>query len=277
MKTKSTRSLIGCATVLAFAGNAHAATITSVGTELGQGAFYIVENWSNAGVAKTYDLNNTEKYGTAGYYQLLPNTGQAFIEGAAEGNDLGLTLATFPLPLGQSTTLYSTPVFLTGNPVGAAGNYVNFPGYSVYRAPNGVDLRQQGALSVSTANPGTNPAGAGNWGNVISFTLNQTKSFRIGLAVDSVGSGTYAPNFVSIYNASTGSVFSSALTRDGVPDMAFFDISGINGDSFAVAFWQNGADTGPAALSLVTFDVIPEPGAALLGSIGMLALLRRRR
>jgi MYXO-CTERM domain-containing protein len=92
-----------------------------------------------------------------------------------------------------------------------------------------------------------------------------------------VASATYAPNFVSIYNASTGSVFSSALTRNGVPDMVFFDISGINGDSFAVALWQNSPDTGPVALSLVTFDVVPEPAAALLGSLGLLGLLRRRR
>jgi hypothetical protein len=276
MKTKSTRSLIGCATVLAFVGNAQAATITSVGTQENGGTF-AVANWSNAAVAKTYDLNNTEKYGTAGYYQLLPNTGANFAEGAADGNNLGITLATVSLPAGQSTTLYSTPSFLTGNPLGGAGTYVNFGGYSVYRAPDGAGLYQQGALSLNLPNGGTNPAGAGNWGNVISFTLNQTKSFRIGLAVDSVASGTYAPNFVSIYNASTGSVFSSALTRDGVPDMAFFDISGINGDSFAVALWQNGAEVGPAALSLVTFDVIPEPAAALLGSLGLLGLLRRRR
>jgi len=278
MNTKLIPSIIGC-TVLATAGLVQAATITSVGTEIGGvGNSFTVENWSNAAVAKTYDIGGTEKYGTAGYYQLLPNTGQNFSEGAADGNDLGLTLVG-PLPDGQSTTLYSTPSFLTGNPLGGAGNYVNFGGYSVYRMPDGVNLRQQGALSLNLTNGGTNPNGAGVWANVMSFSLNTDISFRMGFAVDSVGSGTFAPNFVSIYNVDTGSVFSSALTRDGVPDMAFFDISGVNGDSFAVALWQNSPDTGPAALSLVTFDVIPEPSSALLMLMGLGAVvfLRRRR
>jgi hypothetical protein len=276
MKTKSILSIIGCA-ALASAGLSQAATITSVGTQENGGTF-AVANWSNPGVTKTYDIGGTEKYGTAGYYQLLPNTGAGFIEGAAGGNDLGITLVG-PLPGGQSTTLYSTPSFLTGNPLGGAGTYVNFGGYSIYRMPNGTDLRQQGALSLNLPAGGTNPAGAGAWGNAISFTLNTTVSFRIGLAVDSVGSPTYAPNYVSIYNASTGSIFSSALTRDGVPDMALFDISGVNGDSFAVALWQNSPNTGPAALSLVTFDVIPEPATLWLLSAGLCTVifLRRRR
>ena len=276
MNTKSILSIIGSAS-LASAGLAQAALITSVGTQE-NGGTYAVANWSNADVAKTYDIGGTEKYGTAGYYQLLPNTGAGFIEGAADGNDLGITLVG-PLPGGQSTTLFSTPSFLTGNPLGGAGNYVNFGGYSIYRMPNGTDLRQQGALSLNLPAGGTNPAGAGVWGNVISFSLNSTVSFRIGLAVDSVGSGTYAPNYVSIYNATTGSIFSSALTRDGVPDMPFFDISGVNGDSFAVALWQNSPDAGPAALSLVTFDVIPEPSTWLLLSAGLCVVifLRRRR
>jgi hypothetical protein len=276
MNTKSILSIIGCA-ALASAGLSQAATITSVGTQENGGTF-AVANWSNPGVTKTYDIGGTEKYGTAGYYQLLPNTGAGFIEGAAGGNDLGITLVG-PLPGGQSTTLYSTPSFLTGNPLGGAGTYVNFGGYSIYRMPNGTDLRQQGALSLNLPAGGTNPAGAGAWGNAISFTLNTTVSFRIGLAVDSVGSPTYAPNYVSIYNASTGSIFSSALTRDGVPDMALFDISGVNGDSFAVALWQNSPNTGPAALSLVTFDVIPEPATLWLLSAGLCTVifLRRRR
>jgi hypothetical protein len=176
-------------------------------------------------------------------------------------------------------TLYSTPTFLTGNPLGGDGTYVNFGGYSIYRGPDGSSLWRQGALSLNLPNAGTSIGGAGNWGSLISFTLNTTVNFRIGFAVDSVGTPTYAPNYVSVYNAGTGTVYSTALTRDGVPDMALFDISGVSGDSFAVALWQNAPNTGPAALSLVTFDVIPEPATWGLLTAGLCTVifLRRRR
>ncbi len=264
MKIHPIPALIGCA-LLASGTASQAASVTSVGTQENGGTF-AVANWSNATVAKSFDIGATDLYGTAGYCQLLPYTGGApgYYEAIGEPNNLGITLGG-TVPVGQSTTLYSTPTFLTGNPLGGAGAYVNFGGYSQYRAPDGSTLVNQGALSLNLPNGGTNPAGAGNWGNAISFTLNTTASFRIGIAVDSVGSPTYAPNYVSIYNPSTGSVFSAALTRDGVPDMVFFDISGVSGDTFAVALWQNSPDAGPAALSLITFDAIPSVGTEVGG------------
>jgi hypothetical protein len=152
---------------------------------------------------------------------------------------------------------------------------VNFGGYADYRGPDGSTLYRQGALSVAVNNgPFDSPAGpnASYFGTAMNFTLNSTVNFRLGLAVDSVGSGDYAPNYVSIYNAVKGGVFSLPLTRDGSADMAFFDISGTNGDSFTVALWQNlGEQPGGqvAALSLVTYDVIPEPSAGLLAIFGL--------
>lgn len=282
MKTKSILSIIGCA-ALASAGLAQAATVSSVGTQDGSaGTGFAVANWSNASVAKTYDLNNTEKYGGAGYYQMVPWTGifggvPGLYEAVGEPNNLGITL-TAP-GVGQLTTQYSTPTFLTGNPLGGAGAYVNFGGYSQYRAPNGVDLYNQGALSLNLPNVATNPLGAtANWGNALSFTLSTSASFRIGIAVNSVDAGAYGTDYVSIYNPSTSSVFSAPLTRGVVPNMAFFDISGVSGDGFAVALWQT-ATTGPAALSLVTFDVVPEPATLGLLTAGLCTVifLRRRR
>jgi hypothetical protein len=269
MNTKSILSIIGCA-ALASAGLAQAASITSVGTQENGGTF-AVANWSNDGVTKTYDIGGTEKYGTAGYYQIIPTINVDTYTPAADGNNLGITAV--------NPTLYSTPSFLTGNPLAGAGAFVNFPGYSVYRGPDGSSLYRQGALSLNLPGTGTNPAGAGNWGNAISFTLNTTTSFRIGLAVNSVDAAAYGTSYVSIYNAGPGSVFSAALTPGVVPQMAFFDISGINGDNFAVALWQNTPNVGPAALSLVTFDMIPEPSTWLLLSAGLCTVifLRRRR
>jgi hypothetical protein len=243
--------------------------ITYVGSETGSpGNNYSVQNWSNPGVAKTYDIGGSEVYGSAGYYQIRPtptNSPTDLFEAASAGNNLGVGAGVNP-------TLSLTPSFLS-SATGAAGNFVNFGSYSLYRGPDGSIVYRQGALSVSVNNgPFDSPAGsnASLFGIAMSFTLNSTANFRLGLAVDSVGTGDYAPNYISI-----GGVFSDALTRDGNADMVFFDISGTSGNSFDVALWQNvGTQPGgaAAALSLVTYDVIPEPSAGLLAIFGLVSL-----
>ena len=287
--TTSTRSVRLAALTVFLAGFAllpnvgSAQIITYVGSETGTaGNDYSVQNWSNPGVAKTYDIGGSEVYGSSGYYQIRPTLNSSpsnVSEPASAGNDLGITA-------GSNPTLFSIPSFLT-SATGGAGTFVNFGGYSIYRGPDGSALYRQGALSVAVNNgPFNSPAGqnASYFGTAMNFTLNSSVSFRLGLAVDSVGSGAYAPNYVGIYNALTGSVLSEVLTRDGNADMAFFDISGTGGDTFTVALWQNvGEQPGGqvAALSLVTYDVIPEPSAGLLAifgldSIGALHAVRKR-
>lgn len=208
MKIQSLPPLIGCL-LLASGAASEAASVTSVGTEAG-GDPFPVANWSNAGVAKVFDIGGTDLYGTAGYYQLLPNIGVGFSEGAGPGNELGITLSTNPLPAGQQATQYSQPAF-TGSMVGGAGNFVNFPGYSIYRGPDGASLYQQGALSLTLTNTGTSPGGSGAWDNAFTFTLTAEASFRIGIAVDSVGDGNYAPDYISVYNVSNATNTFSGL------------------------------------------------------------------
>lgn len=252
--------------------------ITYVGSETGLPENgYAVQNWSNPGVAKTYDIGGSEVYGSAGYYQIRPSLNSSptdLFEAAGAANNLGVGAGVNP-------TLSLTPSFLS-SATGSAGNFVNFNGYSLYRGPDGSTVYRQGALSVPVSNgPFNSPAGsnASLFGIAMSFTLNSTANFRLGLAVDSVGSSDYAPNYISI-----GGVFSDALTRDGNADMVFFDISGTSGNSFDVALWQNvGTQPGGAvaALSLVTYDVIPEPSVGLLAifglaSLGALHLMRKR-
>ena len=243
-----------------------AATVTYVGSETGLPTNnYSVQNWSNPGVAKTYDIGGSEVYGSAGYYQIRPtptNSPTDLFESASAANNLGIGAGVNP-------TLSLTPSFLS-SATGSAGNFVNFNGYSLYRGPDGSTVYRQGALSVSVSEgPYNSPAGANTSyvGIAMSFTLNSTASFRLGLAVDSVGSTNYAPNYISI-----SGIFSELLARDGNADMAFFDIQGISGDTFNVALWQNvGTQPGgqAAALSLVTYDVIPEPSAGLLALLGL--------
>ena len=99
---------------------------------------------------------------------------------------------------------------------GGAGTFVNLGGYSTYLGSDGTTAYRQGGLSVSVGiGPHDSPAGtdASYFGEVLQFTLGVSAKFRIGLAVDSVGTGNhgpgiYSPDYVSIYNNATGSVFS---------------------------------------------------------------------
>ena len=229
--------------------------ITYVGKEVSdESSSYVVQNWSRTSVAKQFNITGAVRYGNAGYYQIRPTLNSAPLEVSEvvpSGNDLGQTAGT-------EATLSYPPAFLSSI-TGGAGAFVNFGGYPSYLGNDGSTEYRQGGLSVSVVNgPYDSPAGtdASSFGEVLQFTLDESAKFRIGLAVDSVADANYAPNYVGIYNASTGSVFSAALTRDGTPDMVFFDITGNVGDTFTVALWQNTGSQSVAVLSLATFDEI---------------------
>ena len=236
-----------------------AVEVTYVGKEVGDGSSsYVVQNWSAASVGKQFNTpSGQERYGSAGYYQIRPTLNSAPLEvseGTSQGNDLGQAAVS-------EATLSSPPVFLSSI-TGGAGTFVNLGGYSTYLGSDGTTVYRQGGLSVSVGNgPYDSPAGteASYFGEVLQFTLGASAKFRIGLAVDSVADANYAPNYVGIYNASTGTVFSAALARDRIPDMVFFDITGNAGDTFTVALWQNTGSQSFSALSLVTFDVSQVP------------------
>ena len=275
---KTLGRLVLCVLILGFSFSERslAATVTYVGSETGSaGNGYSVQNWSNAGVTKVYDIGGSEVYGSSGYVQIRPGPTDVY-QGIGDNNNLGVGAATNP-------TLLSRPSFIS-SVTGGAGDFVNFGAYSTFRGPDGSSLYRQGALSVAANNgpytPDNNPASY--FGIAMHFTVNAGSYFRFGLAVDSVGSGTYAPDYVSLYSSSTGTKISSLLTRDGSADMAFFDID-TRGDAlstnFDVALWQKSGTQSAAALSLATFDAIPEPSTALLALVGMgcLAIHSRRR
>ena len=231
-----------------FSELASAATVVYVGSETGLPENdYSVQNWSNPGVAKAWNVSTSEVYGSSGYIQIRPTSNSTDLsQSAASGNNFGVGASTNP-------SLLSKPFFI-GSQTGGAGTFVNFGGYSTYRGPDGSTIYRQGGLSLSVNNgPFDSPTGpnASYFGIAMSFTLSSSVKFRLGVAIDSVGSGEYAPKYVSI-----SGVFSEPLTRDGNSDMVFFDIEGSSGESFDVALWQNSETQSVAVLSLVTFDEI---------------------
>ena len=234
--------------------------IEYVGTEVGTDTSgYSVQNWSNPAVPKTYDVGGSEVYGSGGYCQIRP---MAWPEPdpsinintpVLEGNDLGINEEPDP-------SFYAPPDWLASI-VGGAGSYVNYDGYSIYRGPDGQSLYRQGALSVPVSQgPYNSPAGddASYLGQPLQFTVATAAKFRLGIAVDSVGNGGYAPDYVNVYHTGTGtSVFSAVLTRDGIADLVLFDITAEAGDSFVVGLWQNNGTQSVAAVSLLTIDLLP--------------------
>ena len=263
--------------ILAIASTSQSA-VSFVGTETGSASNgYSVQNWSNASVSKAYDVGG-DVYGSSGYIQIRPmpwDPGSANIgEATGSGNLLGTDASSSP-------SLSLMPSFISSFS-GGAGTFVNYGGYPIFRGPDGSLLYRQGALSVSVNNgPYNTPSGSNNgyFGVAFSFTVNAPTSFRFGLAVDTAANGLYAPDYVGVYSGSTGTVFSSLLTRDGNPDMAVFEIDALANETFTVSLWQQSGTQSIAPFSLVTFDAvaIPEPSAASLIAFGVLSLFALRK
>lgn len=265
------------ATAILAMANTSQSAVSYVGTETGgAGNGYSVQNWSNASVSKMYDVGG-EVYGSSGYIQIRPmpwDPGSASIgEATGSGNLLGTDASSNP-------SLSLTPFFISSFS-GGAGTFVNYGGYPIFRGPDGSLLYRQGALSVSVNNgPYNTPSGSNNgyFGVAFSFTVNAPTSFRFGLAVDTAANALYAPDYVGVYSSSTGTVFSSLLTRDGNPDMAVFEIDALANETFTVSLWQQSGTQSIAPFSLVTFDaVIPEPHTSTLASIALFLAFRKRK
>lgn len=272
------RNTAAALTAVFLCSNAANSAVTFLGTETGSASNgYSVQNWSNAGVSKAYDVGG-DIYGSSGYIQIRPmpwDPGSANIgEVTGSGNLLGTDASSNP-------SLSLTPSFISSFS-GGAGTFVNYGGYPIFRGPDGSLLYRQGALSVSVNNgPYNTPSGSNNgyFGVAFSFTVNAPTSFRFGLAVDTAGNALYAPDYVGVYSGSTGTVFSSLLTRDGNPDMAVFEIDALANETFTVSLWQQSGTQSIAPFSLATFDAIsiPEPSAVSLIAFGVLSLFALRK
>lgn len=274
---KKTITTILTIAILAIS-NISQSAVSYVGTETGGASNgYSVQNWSNASVSKAYDVGG-DVYGSSGYIQIRPmpwDPSSASIgEATGSGNLLGTDASSNP-------SLSLTPSFVSSFS-GGAGTFVNYGGYNIFRGPDGSLLYRQGALSVPVNNgPYDTPAGSNNgyFGVAFSFTINAPTTFRFGLTVDTAANGLYAPDYVGIYSARTGTVLSSQLSRDGNPDMAVFEIEALVNETFTVSVWQLAGTQSIAPFSLATFDAvaIPEPLTISLIPITLFLACRKRK
>jgi hypothetical protein len=232
-------------------------SVNYVGVESGIPANgFSVQNWSNASVSKLFSIGGSNRYGTAGYYQIRPVTpfdagfSIQFGQAVGEPNDLGVFAASYP-------TRYSHPTFATV--AGSAGTFVNYGPYPIFRAPNGIDLVRIGGLSVSSNTYGEfDGGGFEGWrGHLFTITLTQSIVFRLGIVVDAVSDSAYAPSCMSVFNSVLGQVDSTVpLPRDSNSDIVLFDISGNANDVFQIWSWQLNGQQSVTAAGLLTFDLL---------------------
>jgi hypothetical protein len=229
-----------------------AASIQFVGLESG----VAVQNWSNPTELKMHDINGDDRYGVAGYYQIMPapiETTDSIVLSAESGNDLGVSLDPSDAAPALKTDSFR-PGFLSGPPAGGAGEFINTPNFPIYSDALGNSQLRQGSIWLyDPLNQGTMRGGAtGYFNTAFSFTLNKAAAFRLGVVVDTMSFDGAAPDYVSISKVGSGNVFSDPINRNGVSDMVFFDIIGGEGDVFVVKLWQ--ADANRTAFALITFD-----------------------
>lgn len=235
------------ATLILFAGTACAATITIAGQ---QNDYELVTSdattgWRNAGTLKPLDIDGDNIFGSDGY--------------EFAGND-----PTTP----KSLPSYVNDFNILGNHNDNGRGFLDNPA-----DPGGVDIRGGWA----------GRSGGGNFATIV-FNQAMSDTVRLGLIYDNdwnVSTGTQTFTLTQIVGGSS-SVTTPTLTLQGSSsasyDIVFFDLVGIqSGDSFTLDVTKLAISWGQ--ITGITFDTaaVPEPSTALLGGLGMLLLLRRRR
>jgi cytochrome c peroxidase/sugar lactone lactonase YvrE len=221
-------------------------------TAVGDGDGYEISGdevaaFRSTGTAKSFDADDDNAYGTAGY---LVFGGAATSEGGHE--------------LFGDATAYSHPSFVTtfatGNDFLSISKYLTYPLYDDPSEPISETVADFGATAVAVANANT---GAGAWNEMLTFTIDATapSSFRVGLMAGSESNtdGRWDPSGLRISFEGGTAVEATGLSIIAETGLVFFDISVTEGTTgtFSIES-QRRATTGGSSISGVTFDTNAE-------------------
>lgn len=239
---------------------------TKLLTTLAVSAFAVAG--SHAALVAGFDFQTTTTDGTAAarapgsplLYEANFGTATLYLNGT-NGSSLFSSLATSP----QVTSFAGTTVNTGGTSFstvtsGAASLAIANESANDFRMVFGLSMTDREGLEISYATQATNTG----------FSL-QTWSYSTD-GITFTDFDSYAPG-----GGSGGTV---NFASNGVVTLDTSDLSVLDGVSTAyigVTFTGATNASGNNRFDNIQFTVIPEPSAALLGALGMLALLRRRR
>ncbi|WAC19894.1 hypothetical protein OVA24_00695 [Luteolibacter sp. SL250] len=235
-----------------------------------------VDSWRTIAVAKTYDTDGDNVYGTAGYVFYGADS-------ATNGNG-GAVVTVDPLAYNASATRrthLSVPSYLsltsTGqNRIASSYGYrlmddpTQPPSASVANVESGGALRQSVTLGTEVG--------------MINFTVTSAipaGGLRIGVIISNLDAAAGTLRFTQTTGGAATSTANLAFSGSSIPSIVFFDVTeATTGDVFSLFLTKSspGNSNTSVAYGGLTFDVIPEPGSAMLGLLAAATLgLRRRR
>jgi hypothetical protein len=237
------RKLLAAMIALASASAASASGITFVGVESGAAPDFKAQRWSLRTQPKELAVKN-DIHGGSGHYVLAPGVDVHHPE-------------VDPARIDSFGTVILKPDFLKAHPRPVAGKWVNANGYALVTKPfaaNQADAFRIGSISVRVD---ASPDAEMLTSEAFSFELATDAEFRLGIMVDALDSGDYAPDFVSVSldGSDDFSINAPELTRDRSPDLVLFDIKGKAGESYTISLHRKQSDTEVVmGFSLITFD-----------------------
>ncbi|MCU0748604.1 MAG: hypothetical protein MUF13_03560 [Akkermansiaceae bacterium] len=240
--------LLLSATIVLTAGISSAAVIADFAAEFPTSTLGIGQPFSGTETPATgwrYMWNPTGAMGTASSYQSLVTN----------------TVATFP-GFGGTSPMFTNVGNVAFNATGQ-GNY------------------RFGRIGLTSFHPGIFVTGT-DYRGIIAYTIQAGEAGTINITNSS---------FAKLVNTSSNGVgldiyvnntLISSLSKNGFNSLSSSDFNGSLGnlsvgDTVYVSIGNNGEANNDASVINFQLESIPEPSAALFGSLGMLALLRRRR
>ena len=238
--------------VMASLTASYSATVSPVVLDASTG-----RDWRTSGTVKANDVDGDNIYGTTGYKigSFDPDTNPL--------NILQPSWATFSL---------------------APGLKFEGPGAEDFQATfDNVTLTGVGPVADIIAGDWYRNGGGGpNVQDFFIITLTAPASFRLGVIGDQttnamdglINESSDAVQVTGPGGADSGLMVSG--TKNSIPDYYLFDITGTTGDVFTIK-GRNNTGWGDNSLGGFFVDQIPEPSVSLLGILGALGLISRRR
>lgn len=256
--------LAGLAGILLTATSTHAATI-AITNEPGHTGFGTGgSNIEGGGARSTHTITNFALNGGNAVVVFFgaegPNNGSVSLSATYGGQAMTVVQTVGTV---DTTDRWQASLAYIINPLVSTGDIV----------ANWVSSSESIIEAIALSNVG-GVAGSISADNGNTLNLNYTTSFEggfvVGAGVNNASSGTAGPN-------NTGNNLDSILF-EGVVSGNFGTIFAY-GDAFNAGTYTDtiGGTPNIESGALIAFNPIPEPSAALLGAIGSLLLLRRRR